>query len=600
MLLLVRVTQAQDTFYDVNTIQKIEIYFTQSNWDYMMDTAKIGSDGFILASWVIINGTKYDSVGVKYKGNSSYDATYIKNPLHIALDEFKSHNYQGYKDIKLSNCYADPSMIREVLAYDILKNYMDCPLSNFAQLYINGSYVGLYSNDESINKTFCAKRFSSSKSTLIKANPTINPGPSSKCNLKYLGADSSSYFNFYEIKSDHGWNDLVSLCNTVTNDQSNIASVMDMDKVLWMLAYNSVLVNLDSYSGVFCQNYYLYKDNTGHYNPVVWDLNMSFGGFPYVGSSNTSMGSLTVANMEQLPISIHASDTYWPLINIVMNNGQYRRMYLAHIRTITNEFFVNNSYKTITSQLQAIVDTATYSDPNKFFTYAQFQTSLTSDNVFGSYAVPGIINLMDARVKYLQSNTEYASVSPTILSVTADNPTPAINSSVTVTAKVSNTNADAVYLGYRSNKLQKFTKVLMYDDGNHNDGVANDNIYGASFTMTTALAQYYVYAENNNAGIFSPERAEHEFYALPNTTTSVSEVSSNQELIVYPNPVSQVLHMTTADPKSQTVTVSKLFGTNVYREVFTGNTEINVSDWPGGIYIIIVNGKSPKKIVVVH
>ena len=42
---LVNNSSAQ-SFYDINTIQAIEITFSQSNWDYMLDTAKAGSDGF--------------------------------------------------------------------------------------------------------------------------------------------------------------------------------------------------------------------------------------------------------------------------------------------------------------------------------------------------------------------------------------------------------------------------------------------------------------------------------------------------------------------------------------------------------------------------
>ena len=57
-------------FYDQNTIQKIEIQFTQPNWDYQLDTAKSGAEGYIMAASVTINGVYFDSVGVKYKGNS--------------------------------------------------------------------------------------------------------------------------------------------------------------------------------------------------------------------------------------------------------------------------------------------------------------------------------------------------------------------------------------------------------------------------------------------------------------------------------------------------------------------------------------------------
>ena len=58
--------------YDSATITLIEIDFSQSNWDYMLDTAKAGSEGYIMSQTVTINGVSFDSVGVKYKGNSTY------------------------------------------------------------------------------------------------------------------------------------------------------------------------------------------------------------------------------------------------------------------------------------------------------------------------------------------------------------------------------------------------------------------------------------------------------------------------------------------------------------------------------------------------
>src|SRR5205085_8540756 len=105
------------------------------------------------------------------------------------------------------------------------------------------------------------------------------------------------------------------------NFAGSIDNSIDMDRMMWMLAFNTVSVNLDSYTGVFCQNYYLYKDNTNRFNPIPWDLNMAFGGFPFVGVVNSSMGSLTIANMQQLSPTFHSSDPYWPVINDVMNNA---------------------------------------------------------------------------------------------------------------------------------------------------------------------------------------------------------------------------------------------------------------------------------------
>ena len=493
-----------------------------------MDTAKYGAEDYIMADSVVINGTRFSNVGVKYKGNSSYDSTYIKNPLHIELDTYTNQSYQGFTDIKLGNGYGDPSLIREVLAYDILKNYMHCPRANFAQVYINGNYIGIYSNDESINKEFCSQHFYSSQNTFIKCNPIINPGPTTKSNLRYISADSSAYSILYEIKSDYGWNELVALCDSVTNHAGNLGSVMDMDRVIWMLAFNNVSVNLDSYSGVFCQNHYLCKDAFGFFNPIVWDLNMCFGGFPFAGSGLSGMGTLTVTGEQQLSLTLHAGDQYWPLINAVLNNPVYKRMYIAHARTITNEIFANNQYQVDAAALQTLVDTAVLSDVNKFFTYSDFQNGMTANVINGSYTVPGISNLMSARVSYLQGTTDFSYSPPSILFVTPSSSSPPINSTIVFTANVVNTNSNAVYFGYRTHIPDKFQRILMYDDGAHGDGTAGDNTYGTWFTVSSAQTQYYVYAENNNAGMYSPERAEHEFYIL---NTNIQTAAPGQVVI---------------------------------------------------------------------
>lgn len=498
-------------FYDPATIQKIELRFAASNWDYMLDTAKLGAEGYIMASWVKINGNRIDSVGVKYKGNSSYDSTRLKNPIHIELDAYAdTKNYQGYKDLKLSNCYQDPSMVREVLAYNLLSNYMDAPQANFAQVYINGVYMGVYTNVESINKTFCSEHFYGNDGTFIKGNPQVVPTTATKCNLLKLNGDSSSYFNFYEIKSDYGWKQLEILCDSITNKPSSVPVMMDLDRVLWMLAFNNAVINLDSYSGAFCQNYYLYRDGTGRYNPVVWDLNMSFGGFPFLGSSNTSLAALTISNMQNLTPNIHSTDNYWPLIKAIYANPLYKRMYIAHLRTIIKDHFTSGSYITAYNTYKALIDTAVQSDTRKFFSYTQFQNALTANYSVGSYSVPGIQTLMQARSNYLQTTAEFTAASPTIGLTGISNGTPLMNATVSFTSMVNN--ATSVELRYRYRASEKFEAVTMYDDGLHGDGVSGDNIYGTTFTLKNNKIQYYVFADNASASRFSPEGAEHVFF----------------------------------------------------------------------------------------
>ncbi len=121
---------------------------------------------------------------------------------------------------------------------------------------------------------------------------------------------------------------------------------------------------------------------------------------------------------------------------------------------------------------------------------------------------------MSARTTYLQSTSEFLATTPIISAVAASNQTPSLNSQVTITANVANTLSNAVFIGIQSDYTHKFTRYQMYDDGLHNDGMANDNVYGYVHTMNSVQIHYYIYAENASAGIFSPERAEHEYYSL--------------------------------------------------------------------------------------
>ena len=527
LLLLCTSAYSQD-LYDLNTIQSIEIVFAQSNWDQLLDAEKAGNDGYIMASSVTINGTTFDSVGVKYKGNSTYSANQVKNPFHIELDTYKDQDYQGYKDIKLSNVAKDPSFLREVLSYQIIRQYMVAPKSNYANVTVNGTLIGLYSNSEAISKTFLKTYLNSKNNTFIKCNPIDGAGPQSTDlpDLVYYGTDSANYEEAYELKSDFGWADLIALTDTLSNNSSAIESILDVDRALWMLALDNVLVNLDSYIGAFTQNYYLYQSDFNQFIPVIWDLNESFGVFSMTGT--VSLNNTT--SKAQMTHLLHANDSGWPLIKELLAIPMYKRMYLAHIKTILLENFDNGSYISTAQTLQTLISASVQADNNKFYTYANFTANLNSDIGGGpgpaGQTVPGITNLMDARSSYLLGLSDFTAAEPTISNIVESNSTPALNDVVNITATIANENV--VYIGYRDDIYAPFTKALMFDDGNHNDGAANDGVYGFDLTMTNLSIQYYIYAENNDIGKFSPERAEYEYHIIETYSPPAGDLVINE------------------------------------------------------------------------
>lgn len=536
-LFAVQKSSSQD-LYDINTIQTIEIVFAQSNWDELLDIEKAGDNNYTQAESVTINGVLFETVGVKYKGNSSYNPTYNKNPFHIELDTYVDQDYQGYKDLKLANVIFDPSFVRETVSYNIAGQYMDAPKANYANVYVNGVLIGLYTNTEAITKTFVDNRFGSKTNAFFSCSPPNGAGPGSNDypSLEYLGPNSSSYEDAYEIKSDGAddWDELIELTNILNNDVTNIETVLDVDKALWMLAFDNVMVNLDSYIGEFKQNYYLYKTDSGVFNSVVWDLNMSLGVFSMSGEGPPLNSTTQKAHLSHL---IHLNSSRFPLISKLLAIPRYKKMYLAHYKTILTENITNSNYLTMANDYQNIIDAAVQADNNKFYSYAQFVGNINTDYNVGMNTAPGLTNLMSARGNYLSALSDFTVTQPTISNVSPSNNEPDVGDAVTFTATV--TNSDVVFLGYRTDQHAPFTKIQMYDDGAHNDGAAGDNVFGIDLTITNDYTHYYVYAENTNIGAFSPARAQHEFYTLnanyiplPVGALVINELMADNETIV--------------------------------------------------------------------
>lgn len=529
--------------YDINTIQTIEIVFAQSNWDELLDAEKAGDNNYTEAESVTINGEIFEVVGVKYKGNSSYDPNYTKNPFHIELDTYVDQDYQGYKDIKLANVIFDPSFVRETVSYNIARQYMEAPKANYANIYVNGVLIGLYTNTEAITKTFVDDRFGSKDNAFFSCSPPDGAGPGSDDypNLEYLGTNSANYEDAYEIKSEDlaDWDDLIELTDILNNDIANIETVLDVDRALWMLAFDNVLVNLDSYIGQFKQNYYLYQTDSEVFNSIVWDLNMSFGTFSQTGEGGPGGNLNSTTQKAQMDHLLHDTSNDFPLVAELLAIPRYKKMYLAHFKTILTENITNSNYLTLANDYQNIIDTAVQADINKFYSYAQFLGNIDTDYSLGMNTASGLTNLMEARGSYLSGLSDFTVTQPTISEVTSSDNAPYVEDVITFTTTVINTNSDAVFLGYRTNQYAPFTKIEMFDDGAHNDGSAGDNVFGVDFTVTNDYTQYYIYAENNNIGAFSPARAQHEFYSLnanyiplPEGDLVINELMADNETII--------------------------------------------------------------------
>jgi len=533
LLLLVLSRGKAQNLFNINTLRTIEINFYDANWDHILDslaTLNVGTGSGtqrILAE-VVIDGQILDSCGVRYKGNSSMDTAAVKNPFNIDLNYvIAGQEFLGKDKIKLANCYTDPSMVREALTYELANQYMDCPRASFVKLLVNGTFIGIYTNTESIDNEFLKSFYGDSNNPFFKCDPVSFQLFGDNSNLAYH-VDTLVYDTLYDMKSDYGTTELQTLCFNLENNIGIIEQYLDVDRALWFLAVSSAFVHNDGYTA-FGHNYYVYKMTNGRWSIILWDVNMSFGGLLWNGSNFLPLG---MSDLESQDPYLHQNAVnFRPLIAKLLSVPQYKKMYTAHYKTILAENIANDFYLQRAEFMNDLIDQDVQNEQYNAYTFAQF-----NDNIYNNVGVwfdlrPGLEALMVPRLAYLDTLPEFQYIQPTISNISSDPQQPLPFSTVTISAEL--TDETNVILGYRFNQRDIFTKVPMFDDGVHNDGLAGDGIYANQVDLSGVDVQYYIYAENANAASFSPARAQYEFYTIsPQKGLVINELSAVNSSIV--------------------------------------------------------------------
>jgi len=526
--------------YEKDSLRNLHVDFYTPNYHSILVDSFFLNPKYRIPAMITLNGISYDSVGVRYKGNSTFclpnDAGNPKLPYNIDMNYFVSgQKLLGYKKLKLPNAWLDATFAKEFEAAKIYRNYLPSPEVNLIKLYVQGNYLGVYVNTESINKQFLKKHFDEKSGALFKCDPVQmfcdNSTASGAPDLNWLGYDSTLYYDSYTLKSEKGWEELLDLINTLNNNFSEIDSVLNVDRVLWAFAVNSAICNLDTYNGYYLHNYYLYQTKDGLFQMIPWDLDNSFLG-AILGFTS--------------PTTLYERDPYYgddptigrPLLAQLLNNPLYRNIYTAHLRTVINESLDTAVIRGGINQLQALAHNAVDADQNKNYSLSEYYDNV--ENHLGLWwRNGGIMVTIDGRKAYLQNHPEISLIPPTITNVT-------VNNSL-VTAGVFNGNTVEL-MATDSEYNSKFQAFAMLDDGLNGDAVAGDGIF------TTALpfqgsgndVKFYIRAENNDALVLNPERAEYEFYVY-SSVSGITDIrpNNNRKLIK----ITDVLGRTTTAKK---------------------------------------------------
>jgi len=382
-------TDSSETLFADTVVRQYNVTFYDSNYEALLEAYYAADSGWLPAKFT--DGTiTLDSVGVRYKGNSSYTMTGSspKKPMKIKFDKYNSkQTYSGVQVLNFSNGIGDPSFLREKISYDIAKHYMPSPRASFATISFNGTSIGLYTQVEEADKIYLKRWFTDAKQNLFKAGDD-------GALLVYLGANPSLYSTSLELKTNtsaNDWSGVINFMYVLKNTPDStfyrvMQNYLSPDNVAAFLAFDMVLSNFDSYVGSG-RNFYMYQESTAGFMLFMpWDLNLSFGGF----SNSWNVISQDLINVSNLSSR--------PLNQRVLADTAFRYKYLGWVRKLINEYASTDSVQAEIDRLAPVIRPYVQADSNKFYSSAIFESNLTSDYSLGpAGSIPGLISFSKTR-----------------------------------------------------------------------------------------------------------------------------------------------------------------------------------------------------------
>lgn len=223
------------------------------------------------------------NVSIRFKGNSSSAPSQShKRSYLVRFDEFeKDQRFLGLHRVSFDNGVQFGSLFSEPIITEILRDLnVKTHRCNYARLYLNGEYQGVYVNIERIDESFIERNLPDPNGMLFKVD---EGGPGA--NLQFVGDDPSLYKKTFEPQNKSAKKghlellEFIRMINASTDDQiaANLETKFELDEFLKVTAVMLFSGAFDQLTGWSPHNYYLYHDGTSdHWRYFPWDLDVGF------------------------------------------------------------------------------------------------------------------------------------------------------------------------------------------------------------------------------------------------------------------------------------------------------------------------------------
>ena len=269
---------AADQFYNSSVVQSVHLEIKTADLEQLQRALpkRITVPGTF--RW---NDKTIEKVGIRYKGNSSSIPNgHHKRSFLISFSEFvKGQRFLGLRHAALDNGVQFGSVFSEPLITGTLRGMgVKATRCNYARLFLNGEYIGIYVNVERIDRSFLERNFGDDDGILFKVD---EGGPGA--DLQFLGDDPSMYQQAFELhagKKAEAYGSLLEFVRAINEPgttEDELRRRLDLNSFLTTTAVMLFSGAFDQYTGWLPHNYYLYQNRSDHrWSYIPWDLDVGF------------------------------------------------------------------------------------------------------------------------------------------------------------------------------------------------------------------------------------------------------------------------------------------------------------------------------------
>ncbi len=263
----------RQTFYDINRIQKIEIWM--SDWNKLATQQPKGGrcnfefngehfDTFS-APLVKVNGQEYKDVALK-KSSFCGSLSDSKPNLKVNFGKFNKlakesalQNF-GTGELILKNSVQDQSLLRQCLAAEIFKKAgFSEQYCNFIEVWANNQKIGLYVNLEPTDKAFFNRNFGDKLGNLYEvAGEELDTWALPRFRDR---------LDSFKDQEDTSLADMTRLVNVLKNDQSqdlaSLDEVLDIEHFIKYWAMEMIIVHWDGLTNNINNSFIYFRPSDG-------------------------------------------------------------------------------------------------------------------------------------------------------------------------------------------------------------------------------------------------------------------------------------------------------------------------------------------------